>query len=260
MKSALKLFTLASGIFFAACGSPSTRGEVKSGQNAEGQKVTYLSKGTGSNSVEKIIGTNDLVVVTKNGVSLPETLKPLVNAFGKIEMGCTATHIGNGLVLTAGHCFDAGESVQKDKTCDYTVDWGYRADSKPFLTSKCVKILAMVWNDNQDWAIFQVDKAPNAKVEIERSSTKPQVGSTITIFGHPQGRPLEWSQFCTVQPASNGNFGEFIFSHQCDTEPGNSGSTVLNAQGKVVGIHDGGVVPWNYATFLQDTEIPELAP
>src|SRR5690606_38023437 len=90
-------------------------------------------------------------------------------------------------------------------------------------------------------------------------AARPPVDTTITIFGHPQGRPLEWSQTCLLKPASAGGWGVDHFSHQCDTEPGSSGSSVLDDEpSKVIGIHDGGTTRWNYATYLANTPIAEF--
>ena len=59
-----------------------------------------------------------------------------------MSMGCTATHIGNGIVLSAGHCFWAEDTLTKDQPCsDTTIDWGVRGDKKAYLTSKCEKVL-----------------------------------------------------------------------------------------------------------------------
>ena len=62
----------------------------------------------------KIIGTNDLIAVNALATNIPLKYKALVNAFGLMSMSCTATHIGNGYVLTAGHCFWVGSELAQD--------------------------------------------------------------------------------------------------------------------------------------------------
>ena len=60
-------------------------------------------------------------------------------------------------------------------------------------------------------------------------------------------------------PGATGGWGIGMFSHQCDTDPGSSGATVLDDTSlKVIGIHDGGIAPWNYATYLADTPLGEV--
>ncbi|MEN9810842.1 MAG: hypothetical protein RLZZ488_2409 [Pseudomonadota bacterium] len=236
-----------------ACAGGEGRLRVNKTQGRNGP-LTFLA----SDSTEKIIGKNDLIPVLNDGGNIPQKYARLLDAFGKISMGCTATHIGDGLVLTAGHCFEA-PARRSSKSCEgVSVNWGYRRDKSAYLVSQCVKVLAAEHNDNRDYAIFQVDKIPSEKVEFELQ-LRPKLGTALTIFGHPQGRPLEWSQNCILETSSRGGWGIDQFSHQCDTEPGNSGSTVLDDSSlKIIGIHDGGRTPWNYATYLVDTPLGEF--
>lgn len=207
----------------------------------------------------KIIGENDLTVVLNNGANIPKKYGPLVNAFGRMSMGCTATHIGGGVVVTAGHCFNAPSTRKDNVPCaNVKVEWGLRKDSASYLTSQCKIILSEQTNRDKDWAIFTVEPAPPAEVAVDFAA-RPSVDTNLTIFGHPRRRPLEWSKTCKLKSASAGGWGAGQFSHQCDTEPGNSGSTILNDDNlKVVGIHDGGNTSWNYGTYLSDTPLAEF--
>ncbi len=249
---------IAAAFALNACGTESTDRSIRRIDGPNGP-ITYVSSFVNPEQIEKIIGENELTPVINDGANIPEKYRPLINAFGKISMGCTATHIGNGLVISAGHCFEAPEKRINNKPCDrITVDWGYRKDKAPYLKSKCVTVLAAELNDDRDYAIFKVDVAPTAKIELDLSA-RPKVGSTITIFGHPQLRPLEWSKTCSIEESSKGGWGVDQFSHQCDTEPGNSGSTIIDDTTlKIIGIHDGGRVPWNYGTFITDTPVREF--
>jgi hypothetical protein len=206
-----------------------------------------------------VIGANDLVPVLRDGANIPPKYRPLLDAFGLSSNNCTVTHVGAGLVVTAGHCFDAPDHRIDDMPCsDTTVAWGVRADKPSYLTSSCVSVLAAEHSDDRDYAIFRVTPIPPVNVTADLTE-RPEAGRTITVFGHPSLRPLEWSQECTVQPSSSGHFGADQFAHQCDTEPGSSGSSILDdEQLTVVGIHDGGVFPWNYATYLAATPLAEL--
>jgi hypothetical protein len=213
----------------------------------------------GTTESEKIIGENDLVSVRKDGANLPEKYRTLVDAFGVISMGCTATHIGDGLMLTAGHCFRAGAQRRDNVPCPgVTIKWGVRVDKPSYLTSTCDIVLAMEQNSDRDYAIVKVSPAPKAKIGVDFAA-RPALDSQLTIFSHPRRRPLEWSKTCVVKSGATGGWGIDMFSHQCDTEPGSSGATVL-ADGslKVIGIHDGGLVPWNYATYLTNTPLREF--
>ncbi|MBX3234314.1 MAG: trypsin-like peptidase domain-containing protein [Labilithrix sp.] len=207
----------------------------------------------------KIIGTNDLVPVKENGANIPAKYRPLIDAFGRISMGCTATHIGNGVVLSAGHCFNAPSTRKNNFSCaGKTVAWGYRVDSPAYLTTNCTIVYAAQQSRDIDYAIFQVDVAPPVQVEVDYAA-RPALDSAITIFSHPRSRPLEWSQTCVVKTGATGGWGSNMLSHQCDTDPGSSGATVIDdVTLKVVGIHDGGLVPWNYASYVSDTPLAEI--
>jgi V8-like Glu-specific endopeptidase len=213
----------------------------------------------GTTESEKIIGKNDLVSVRNDGANLPEKYRGLVDAFGVLSMGCTATHIGGGIMLTAGHCFRARPQRQDNVACpNVNVKWGVRVDDAAYLTSTCDIVLAMEQNSDRDYAIVKVSPAPKAKVGIDFAA-RPALESALTIFSHPKRRPLEWSKTCSLKSGATGGWGLDMFSHQCDTEPGSSGATVLSDDSlKVIGIHDGGLAPWNYATYLTNTPLREF--
>jgi V8-like Glu-specific endopeptidase len=247
-------FTLAACLAMFAVGCGAAPGnETSEGDERDQEPVGELSQG-------KIIGANDLVSVVQNGANIPEQYRPLIDAFGAMSMGCTGTHIGDGIVLSAGHCFRAGSQRQNNVACgNVSIRWGFRRDKAPYLTSRCTTILAQQQNNARDYAIFRVSPVPPVSVGVAFVTSRAPTNTPLTIFGHPQGRALEWSKTCTLQPASAGGFGAGHFSHQCDTEPGSSGSSILDDSTlRVVGIHDGGNTRWNYATHLSDTPLAEF--
>jgi V8-like Glu-specific endopeptidase len=227
----------------------------------------------------KIIGENTMVAIKADGSNIDSNLRPYLDAFGIISIGnagaCSGTHLGNGYVLTAGHCFFdetfVGTRVLQNKTCDHVkVYWGYRGspmtgNPKPLvsLQSQCTKVIYAEQTQQRDFAIFRVDQAPKTAVGISTENRRTQVGTKLTMVGYPQGRPLEWSQYCPLQSVSTAGLGavkgQSSFVYSCDTEPGNSGSSVLairtNGQPMVVGVHDGAApmgIDFNYGTFLYD--------
>lgn len=207
----------------------------------------------------KIIGQNDLVPVLQDGANIPAKYSPILDAFGVMTMGCTATHIGNGLAVTAGHCFNAPSRRKDNAPCTgVSVHWGTRKDKPSYLSSQCTIILAMETNRNRDYAFFKVDDVPPVKLDIDFAS-RPALDTELTIFGHPKRRPLEWSKTCALKAGSVGGWGIDHFSHQCDTEPGSSGSSILDDRTlKIIGIHDGGTSSWNYGTYLTNTPVAEF--
>lgn len=214
----------------------------------------------------RIIGENNLIKVKKDGSNVDTTLRSYLNGFGIISLGegvCSGTHLGNGYVLTAGHCLlpEGEQGTMMDKECSkIKVYWGYRGSPdtgspKPTvsLVSQCTRIVYAELSKQRDFAIFKVDQGPSVSLPISKSGSRASSGTKLTIFGYPQGRPLEWSQYCKLTSYSS-NPTQFV--HQCDTEPGNSGSSVLaiNSAGKpmVIGIHDAGTDEYNIATHFAD--------
>lgn len=216
----------------------------------------------------QVVGTNDLVPVAADGANVPEKYRQTLDAFGMMEFDagrnhCTVTHVGGGVVITAGHCFDAPAARTDDVTCPdgYSIVWGYRVDHPAYLTSSCDRVLAMQHTGDIDYAIVRVSPMPPAAVR-PNLSMHPKLGAAITVFSHPAHLPLEWSQTCTVEPVTatdGGAAGRNEFRHECDTEPASSGAAVLDdATLEVVGIHDGAWHGANYATYLADTPLAEF--
>jgi|GEM_PF-2083115 len=224
----------------------------------------------------KIIGINPLVPMRADGANTDSTFRTVLDAFGLVTMGdsgsCSGTHLGNDYVLTAGHCFleNTYSTSMTNQACPTVkVYWGYRGSPstgspKPVVTqtSQCTQVIYAVLNSDLDFAIFKVDQAPKVKVSPAMESARTPVKTKITIFGYPMGRPLEWSQYCAVtkstvvgKPFSSAS----RVAYQCDTQPGNSGSSViaLNTAGvpKVVAVHDAAApdpIQYNIGTYMYD--------
>lgn len=224
---------------------------------------------TPDSQIMKIIGENSLTPVDSDGTNVPEKLRPLLGAFGVLEIGCTVTHIGRGLVLTAGHCIPqttlSSDRCLSEELPGMSVRWGYVGnDADSHLESKCLKLRLRELTPAADFALLWVENPPLTRIEpeIEQRGTW---GDTLTIFSHPKKRPLEWSGFCGLSqlPAemllniSNDEQKDF-FAHQCDTEGGSSGAAVVDAQTlKIIGVHHGGRGNWNTATWLPGSALSE---
>lgn len=220
--------------------------------------------------IEKIIGVNDLVAVNADATNIPFKFKKLVNAFGRITVGCTATHIGKGYVLTAGHCFFAPPIALKDQPCssEYDVQWGVREGQQPYMTSKCTRLIIAQRSQKMDYALFKVDPIPEDFIKPDLSE-KPEVGDRITIFSHPDELPLHWSKVCRVKRLYSTSKPVDSLFYNCDTNPGSSGATVIDVNSlMVIGVHDGGQivnmtddnlgVGFNYGTYIYETPLLDI--
>lgn len=199
-------------------------------------------------STQAIIGTSDLTPVDDDASILPRTYRTVADAVGKVLPGsCTATHIGLGRVLTAGHCVDAVGPMEEDVGCQgYTITWNFRAH-RPSRVSYCTRIAFRQVTDLGDVAILEVDSPPAASAEVDFRPLRDR--AEITVLSHPQGRRLEWSGHCRVNPPGVPAAFPGRFVHVCDTEGGSSGAPVVDvASGHLVGIHNGGNTERNFAS------------
>lgn len=210
-----------------------------------------------SNSTDRIIGDNDFIRIPASAEN-----NPIVKAIGRIELGCTATHLGGGLAISAGHCFGRWnfDGIQKNVPCadeKYSVEWGVTYDSEAYLTSECVEIVARELNEKRDYAIFRVYPIPNSSLEV--SNENASVSQKISIYSHPRKRPLEWSQWCTVEGYVEKSAGN-QFYYSCDTEGGSSGAAVLDRRYRIVGIHNyyNGILNRNGATKITSTPLRNI--
>ena len=207
---------------------------------------------TSQANTSETIGENDSIAVKADGSNVDAAFRPYLDAFGMIVIdgraACTATHLGNGYVLTAGHCFYYGSAmgtlVKEGGACeDVKVKWGYRGTHTTG-TSQCKEVILAVATRLADFAIFRVDRAPRAKIGFTTESHRTNPGTKISLFGHPKQKALYWSNYCSVKEAPvhrGAESGQFL--HQCDTDKGDSGAAILsiNRAGKlkIVGVHTG---------------------
>ncbi len=205
----------------------------------------------------RIIGTNNLVHVPASAAN-----EPRIQAIGRLKLGCTVTHVGNGIAITAGHCFASNnfEGVHENIPCSdvrFSVRWGVTYGTSGYLTSQCMEVIATELNGERDYAIFRVSPVPPSKIELAEHA--PQLDSDISIYSHPRMRPMEWSQWCKVEGfVEKSNNNQFFYS--CDTEGGSSGAAVLNSEFKVVGIHNyyTNVLDRNGATLVNVTPLVRI--
>ena len=222
------------------------------------------------------IGANNSILVKPNGSNVDEAFRPYLDAIGMIVVdqrgACTATHIGNGYVISAGHCFYYGTAtgtlIGSGGNCDgVSVKWGFRGTQSVGI-SHCTEVVYAESSRLRDFAIFKVDHAPKVKIAISTDDHRTPVGTKISIFGHPKQKPLSWSDYCSLRespPLHGATSGQFL--HECDTNKGDSGAPVLaitqNGTVKIVGIHDGEYInpkkteepdtlQFNAATFMYD--------
>ena len=151
-----------------------------------------------------------------------------------IQWTCTATHVGNGYVVTAGHCLPDPKTTN-DACSALQVEWDYRKSRQDFihaepatLVGKCQKIISWQFKAGDantiDHAIFQVDQAPDAFVKI---AAKPNLedGDFVHQLSHPGGAKLIWSESCKITT----NIFQY-YQHDCWGASGSSGSALIDVK------------------------------
>lgn len=185
--------------------------------------------------------------------SLRQYLSPqeieLAKAVGKLVYrpkdrtngSCTATHVGNNYVVTAGHCID-NPTLFSDTCSSLQVEWNFRRSRVDFpktpessLIGQCQEIVSWSFKagdpDSIDHAIFRVDRAPEARIVIEPNPTLTP-GSKVHQFSHPGGVPLILAQNCNIN-----QLAFQYYQHDCWGASGSSGAALIDAStNKLIGL------------------------
>ncbi|HEU4408099.1 MAG TPA: serine protease [Polyangiaceae bacterium] len=146
---------------------------------------------------------------------------------------CSGTLIANDLFLTAGHCVD-GTTVGQFVSFDFEL----AANGASLLAQSHFRVSAVLEDSlgGLDYAILRLEGSPGATFGTAVVHTAdPSRNDPITIIGHPQGEPKQ-IEAGTVARVS----GSRITYGDLDTLGGNSGSGILDAQGRLVGVHTNG--------------------
>lgn len=211
-----------------------------------------------------VVGESDFLTVKEDLSNIPQKFWRLADSVGRLSMGCTGTHIGRGLVVTAGHCFDATENLSQSLPCEKVkIRWGYRGNTQSTLISECRRVVVMQNRPGADFALLEMYPAPPSFVVID-SRPLDFDSERATLFSHPKGQPLQWSRYCITKKFNPAPRDPRFLYHECDTNPGSSGAAlVLEKNQKLVALHKGGLEfvdfgTWNFATRITETPIPRI--
>lgn len=193
--------------------------------------------------------------------NIPGEIQPYADAIGaltvfpfkdrKSHLACTAFHIGNGLVLTAGHCFLGATQ------CNGAVVRFAAVGRDPGgWISPCEEVLASVADDARylgghlDFTLFRVKNPPPLALAVERDA-QVRVGTPLAMLSFPrqEGKmlpTLHWSGPCNVSHTRAVDFFKrpkpaSTFAHTCEAQGGGNGAPLIDvARRKVVGIYQAG--------------------
>lgn len=199
------------------------------------------------NQKNSICGTNEMQEVNSYDGKLGQTVafvKAHQGSVGALEDSntdssskfCSGAMISEDLFLTASHCVGIDTTIQ-------FVAFNYEKakGSSKILPQTHVKILEVVENGEVnegglDYAILKLEGKPGAKFGFNKVNTSViEPKELLSIIQHPSGNPKKVE---VGHKAST--LGVYMGYGDIDTEPGSSGSTVLDKDGKAVAVHTNG--------------------
>lgn len=147
---------------------------------------------------------------------------------------CTGTMISEDLFLTASHCID-GTTLKDYVVFNYQKLRGTSDMAQP----EHVKIVSVVEQTlgGLDFGIIKLEGKPGLKYGFTHINTAEVLnGALLTIIQHPSGNP----KMVDVGHRVGSRMDVYMTYGDLDTEPGSSGSGILNETGEVVGVHTNG--------------------
>ncbi len=201
-------------------------------------------------SKQKSIIDDDSLSPVGDGSQLPtQALRDSLAAIGRMTGGCTAFHLGQGLVATAGHCLPKPKQAPKDSACStYNIQWP--GQKQP---SRCLHYVAYQFDEKADFALISVDPSPSAQIQISSKDARADSAVKAMVIGYPKDKALSTSKACETRWDESPEVPKFF--HSCDTLPGHSGSPVLaEHDAHLIGVHDGDANQENYGSFLPPPE------
>jgi V8-like Glu-specific endopeptidase len=191
-------------------------------------------------SLEKIIGANNLKSIAwlRRGLEVARAVCRVV----------THDSWGTGFLVT-GHLLITNHHVLPDRATAADpatrVEFGYEEDLAGLLqpsTDYSLKPETFRTDAGLDFTAVEVDAGSNptpleswGALELT-DRPEPRVGEHVTIIQHPLGGPKQ----VAITANQVVNTYEFRLQYTTDTQPGSSGSPVLDDRWKVIAIHHAG--------------------
>lgn len=189
-------------------------------------------------------------------VDLDARMHRTIARFGK----CTATHVGRGYFLTAGHCVreDRGFEGYRSSPCPHALGWG--EDEGGPCTVELYR-----YDDEHDYALLRLkdpslsDGLPLAPIDYQFDWKKMRQ-RPLVVAGYSKGT-LQKDARCSGSIAT-----DTLVKHDCTTEPGDSGSALVDKETMhVIGVHGGAldsganygcpvqIIPWAQSLCVAET-------
>ena len=160
---------------------------------------------------------------------------------------CTSFLVAPDIIVTAGHCLDGINLLNKRFIFGFRVDekgkYPRRVLTKNIYAPK--KIISRVLSKyGADYAVIRLDRKVEGITPLKLAKTNVKKGEWVYVLGHPCGLPLKYAPCGKVVNTSSSTY----FIATVDTFGGNSGSPVFNDKNEVVGILVRGESDFNFTS------------
>jgi len=149
---------------------------------------------------------------------------------------CTSFLVAPDIVVTAGHCLNGLNLVNKRfifKTFRLEKAGGRPVFAEVKNIYKAEKLLAHKLSRNgMDYAVIKLDRVVEGVTPLKLATEDVKAGEWVYVLGHPCGLPLKYAPCGKVMSTRS----SIYFTASLDTYGGNSGSPVFNSKNEVVGI------------------------
>ena len=146
---------------------------------------------------------------------------------------CTGSMISHDLMLTARHC------IQYKRPDNLKVIFSYELNRKGEETKEYTYLVKSILetgkNENLDYAILKLDGRPgltHGYSALANADTPIEQDEPIILIQHPNGEPMQLD-VGHIKRIEN----KMIEYDDLDTLGGSSGAGLLNADGKIIGVH-----------------------
>ena len=153
---------------------------------------------------------------------------------------CSGVLIAPDTVATAAHCL-AGKQLK-----DIRVVFGYtqREDYPNVKPEQLYEITAassgLPDSLSKDIALIRLNRPASGCAPVKIADATPRAGSAVITAGHPLGMPQMLQSNGSITKVSS---GKTFFMTDLDNNWGQSGSPVFDADGKLLGIVQGNLIP-----------------
>lgn len=147
---------------------------------------------------------------------------------------CSASLVGEDLILTAGHCVD---DDFKKWCAEYSVVFDFTKDS-PIKRQNVFSCKEVIYRNfempfGEDLALIRLTKKVPGRTPITISETPVSIGEKLSMIGYPLGIPQKIVDDGKVTAPSDSSVS---FQHDLDSFSCNSGGPIFNSKGEQVGV------------------------